>query len=205
VAGASGGARAALNATPRIVITGPPAAGKTTVRGVVVGWLAERRWRVADVSVDDALRARYPAGDASPDHAYDDGGALLLRRPAEQIPPAVVDAIDRCRAAKGGFVLELAGNECVTLLASGRDLLAGALVVALSAPVELRSRRNAARGVTLIPDDRLRAYDDVVPWRGELAAAGARVTDVNGAASLESVTAAVLDAVAAAVSSRSGR
>jgi thymidylate kinase len=184
--------------SPRVVITGPPAAGKTTVCSAVVRWLAERGHRLEAVSVDEAIRRLYPRETESPDYAYDDEGAIVLHRPADQIPPAVGDAVDACRRAAGGFVLELASNECLPLLARGRDLLPGALVFALAASVELRSRRNACRGVTLIPDDRLRQYPDHLPgeWVRELEAAGARVVAIDADRPLDAVTAEILDELA---------
>jgi thymidylate kinase len=190
---------------PRIVITGPPASGKTTVRGVVVQWLTEQGGPVESVSVDNAIRRLYPMDRESADYQYDEHGAIVLHRPEDQIRPAVHDAIERCRQAsgRGGFVFELASNECEELFRVGREILGGALIVALSAPVELRSRRNAARGRTLIPDDRLRQYPDRLSteWTDAFEAAGAHVASVDGSRALELVTAEVLERVARELSS----
>ena len=180
---------------PRIVITGPPAAGKTAAFTVVVRWLAQRGHPVEAISVDEAIRRLYPRDVESPDYAYDGVGAIVLHRPLDQIPPAVYDAVDACRRAANGFVLELASNECLPLLDRGRDLLSGTLVLALAAPVEVRSRRNAQRGVTIIPDDRLRQYPDDLPesWVSRLEDAGARVVAIDANRPLDAVTADVLD------------
>jgi hypothetical protein len=169
------------------------------VRAVVVPWLAGRGWSVAEVSVDETIRRLYPPETESPDYVYDADGAILLRRPLQQIPPAVYDAIEVCRRADGGFVFELASNECVQLLDAGVEILSGALVLALTAPVELRSQRNAVRGGSLIPDDRLRQYPDLLPdaWVRGLGEAGAAIVDVDAARPLEQVAAAVVSALEA--------
>ncbi|MHC4219125.1 MAG: AAA family ATPase [Planctomycetota bacterium] len=195
-----------MSGPPRIVITGPPASGKTTVRGVAVQWLTEQGGPIESVSVDDAIRRLYPMDRESRDYQYDENGAIVLHRPKEQIRPAVHDAIERCRQAslRGGFAFELASNECEELLRVGREILVGALVVALSAPVELRSQRNAARGRTLIPDDRLRQYPDHLPteWTVAFEDAGARVASVDGSRAIAAVTAEVLELMARELSSR---
>lgn len=98
---------------PRVVLVGPPGAGKTAV-----GSQLAKRWKVPLCDTDAAVEAE--AGKPLPDLFVDDGEAAFRTLERE----AVAEALSRCRG-----VVSLGGGAVMS--SSTRDALAGHRVVFL--------------------------------------------------------------------------
>jgi shikimate kinase len=131
---ASGGSRDAgdpppAGDRPRVVLVGPPGAGKSTVAALLAG-----RWGVGSCDTDDIIEAR--AGKPIADIFVDDGEAAF--RELESV--AVADALGSERG-----VVALGGGAVTT--ASTRALLSGQRVVFLDVGLSAAAAR-VGLGVT---------------------------------------------------------
>jgi nucleoside phosphorylase len=157
--------------SPRIFLTGPPAAGKTTARETVLETLAQGGWgNTRELGMEEALRELLQpdltASDETSKQSYqlDVDGALILNNRETQLPEALALLVDHCFAADRdghGFVAEIAYKDPhLVLLGPLRLLLRGALVLHLRAGLEERLRRNQRRGPLRMPEEIVREYQD---------------------------------------------
>lgn len=157
---------------PRIFLTGAPAAGKTTQRKLLLDHLGSRGYRPASLGIEEIHRELLPPDSDTSDYRYDDSGALILLKPAVQIPRSLALLQDRCSAAteKAGFVLELAHHDLLEALSGFSSIaLEGALLLHLSAPTELRVQRNRKRTFSHIPTNIVTAYPSDLTTRDQRA------------------------------------
>jgi hypothetical protein len=139
-----------------ILITGAPAAGKSTVRPVVRAELERRFEPVNDLGIDDVLRDLYASG-ALPDARLDQRGALLLSRPERDVPIAMARLGDLYATAVGSSVVEapIVHGWLSSVAANHPFAAARTLVVCLRASTETRVERNSRRGEERIDPDNL--------------------------------------------------
>lgn len=146
---------------PRVFVIGPPASGKTTTRDFVAEWLRKRGATVVVLGIEEAHRELLPPDGEDGSYHYDDYGALVLHARERQIPSALDLLARQSRAARAaaGFVMELAHARVGdALLSVGGELLDGALVLHLTAPLALRLRWNAQRKSSRVPEEIVRSY-----------------------------------------------
>lgn len=141
---------------PRIFIIGSPAAGKTTLRTLIIDWMASQGHKVAILGIEEANRALFPPNADDDTYIYTEEGSIILLQRDTQIPLTLSWLATQCAEAarSTGFILELAHQKIGdALTAIAGDLLQGSLILHLSAPLELRLQRNAQRKALRIPPE----------------------------------------------------
>lgn len=140
---------------PRVLLYGPPAAGKTRIRDCIFDCLHTKGISAIRLGIEECHRALLPSGIKSADYTYDSHGALTLLKPEVQIPDALRLLIDQCvaAAAQTGFVAELAHLDPAAAFAEfgASGVLRGGVVVFIGAPLGLREKRNELRPSRRIP------------------------------------------------------
>lgn len=190
--------------TLRVFVLGPPAAGKTTVRSLVSRWLSEKGHPVAILGIEEMHRELLPQGQEDGTYRYDASGALELLEADRQVAAALALLVQRCRQAAGstGFVVEFTHRNYVHALnAFDSDVLTGAIVLYVSAPLLKRRERNAARGSGRVPERIVEEYpEDLGPDVGQLfIAKGATLELIDAGGSREELERRVEEALARVV------
>ena len=138
----------------RVFLTGPPAAGKTTLVPTITRWFADRGLVLPYLSIEDCIRELYAPEVAPESASYARDGSLVLLNREEQVPRAIDLLAAKCSdaARTGGFVAEIADPKLgAVLLQQFVGLLEGSLVLFLSAPRDVRAQRNEMRTELWMP------------------------------------------------------
>jgi hypothetical protein len=135
-----------MNEVGTIVVTGPPGAGKTTVRYEMGDFLRARFDGLLEVGIDDVLRSMFSAGQLSGAYVTT-AGALILRAPETDVARAMVRLIDVRAVHEGPAVIEVPVIDgWFEAFASQHAALASStLVLLLRATLDERLSRNALR------------------------------------------------------------
>jgi hypothetical protein len=145
-----------------LLITGPPAVGKSTVRRALVQVANARFAGALNLGVDDVLRDLFTNGTLTTADAYvDPDGALILAEPAVSVPLGMGRVLAEWMARPVGAIIEVpVDNSFLAAVAEDRRLAAQTAVILLAAPLEIRLRRNAARSRSRISETGLCSMQD---------------------------------------------
>lgn len=129
-----------------ILITGAPAAGKTTMRSVIREEASAALDAMLELGIDDVLQEMYYAGQLDGAHV-DHNGALLLGRPDVDVPRAMLAVCQKRLAHAGTAIIEvpIVDGWFAALREEHAGTAAETLVVYLRASLATRLARNRAR------------------------------------------------------------
>lgn len=148
-----------------VILTGGPAAGKTTLRASLACWLVENGIPATVTGVDEAQRLLYPPLNLlGQPYEYDEAGALILKDRETQIPrayDALAHLLENPAHRHAVQLVEFAHPDPASVIKRiGNKHLQNAIVLMLEAPVDTRLRRNEERKNTssYIPDAVVRDF-----------------------------------------------
>jgi hypothetical protein len=146
---------------PTILISGPPASGKSTLRRQLVARIPD----VLSLGIDDILRDMHVAGTLDGGAGLREDGSLALSQWPLAVATATRHLFSRRAAHIGPAIVELPIAR-FWLDSSPKDAEATALIAAirLHASLEVCLRRNHARGKERIPEKNLREVFAESSW-----------------------------------------
>lgn len=144
-----------------ILITGPPAAGKSMIREFLSREAKLRPAGALDIGVDDILREMAYSGEiAKEETCADPNGALILKEPGRHVPVALRRLFDRWSSMPAGAIVEAPLDRVfLSSLVDSGELANRTAVIVLDAPLRVRLERNAARTYGRISELGLKRMD----------------------------------------------
>jgi cytidylate kinase len=128
-----------------LIVTGPPASGKTTVRSAIRAIFSDRFPDYAEWGVDDVLRQMHLDGELNGVAEVDENGALLLSPGSSAVSVALDRLLDRRLESPHPALIEVPVDDrwFSSFLSSG--LAEQSMVIHLRAPLSVRVTRNSNR------------------------------------------------------------
>ncbi|MFY1690886.1 AAA family ATPase [Plantactinospora sp. WMMB782] len=179
-----------MTGQPLVVVTGPPAVGKTSVREVLRPILQQRS-AVLELGIDDVLRDMYRRGLLVGCAVLGDDAALILSSWEVAVERALADLtrqLDLSHASPTLVEVPLV-PQWLAALSRNSSLARRTLLIYLHAPVEVRVARNRRRGRDRVSEKNLREMSDHISPKllGELAASTSAVFTLETTTSLDDV------------------
>lgn len=130
-----------------LIITGPPAAGKTTIRRAIRPLFDELFDTYLDIGVDEVLRGMHRDGRLGADGTLGQDGSLLLGGDwRKYVRLALVELIRSRQEYKGHALIEAPTEAAwVVPFVQDRALAMSSAVLYVKAPLEVRAERNLHR------------------------------------------------------------
>ncbi|MEV4000787.1 hypothetical protein [Actinomadura sp. NPDC049753] len=135
-----------------VVVTGPPASGKTIIRRSVESFFPLQGEPFLNIGIDEVLREMVRTGKAGGEAWIDDNDAVLLKPGTAMLRSAFDEILDRVSAHSGSALIEVPVNARWFRAFTELDRSARALVIFLTAPLRVRRQRNVGRGRDRISD-----------------------------------------------------
>lgn len=148
---------------PHILLVGPTAAGKTFSINLIEGvLLPEWKNECHIISIEACQRAVCPRDQHSTEYYYNDDGALVLLNRERLASLARTEFIQQCKKSLFTAAIAECGqpNALRHVLNELPEFLRGALVLHITAPLVVRTERNALRGPLRMPTELLGWIDE---------------------------------------------
>lgn len=148
---------------PHIMLVGPPAAGKTFSINLIEGvFLSEWKNECHIISIEACQRTVCPSDQHSTEYYYNDDGALILLERERLASLARSEFIRQCKKSLFTAAIAECGqpNALRHVLNELPEFLRGALVLHITAPLVVRTERNALRGSLRMPTEVLKWIDE---------------------------------------------
>lgn len=143
-----------------LLITGPPAAGKTLIRRAILETVSALH-TVNTVAIDETLRQMVAQHDLDEECAYiDEDDALILLQPQRTVPLVLRRMLMAWSSSEQPVIVEAPlQRDFLRAFLENRALAKRSAVIYANAPVCERLRRNSNRGRDRISEQGLRAMD----------------------------------------------
>lgn len=153
-----------MSDSPLVIVSGPPAVGKTSVRRHLRVLLRQRFSLTGDIGIDDILRDLYRQGRLDGLATLGDDGALILGRWPEAVEMALARLTEQLSAPDRPVLVELPiFPDWLAGFLRDQELAGSTLFIYLHAPLDVRVRRNRERRAARVSEANLRQMTNQIP------------------------------------------